>query len=320
MYRARRRAVGVSAIAVLFCVSGCTTQTGSEATGTDLCSGSVTSPTVDPAARPIAFTSDRSGSYDLWLMGSDGSNAVQLTTSSHAEAMPSWSPDGARLAFVSAVDLETSTADICVINSDGTGLRNLTDTADVYEITPSWSPDGAHIVYGTLDGDDTQIHMMDHDGSGDRLIVDNGNWPSWSPDGKRIVFSSRDDLWTVSRDGGGQTLLADGESGLTEPSWSPDGGSIAYVAASGDPDAADPVDWNEDVFVLAADGGPGRQITTRPGNDHWPPAWSPDSKHLAFTGDGKKNVGEIYLIDLETLASTNLTDNKSFDMFPAWRQ
>lgn len=323
MHCAGRHWMAIAAVALLASVSGCT-GTGVDSVGTDLCDGSTASPSVvDPAARPIAFTSDRSGSFDLWLMGSDGSDPVPLTSSPHADAMPAWSPDGERLAFVSAVD-QASRGDICVINADGTGLHNLTRTADVFESAPAWSPDGAQIAYGTLRDGNDQIHLMDSDASGTRVIASDANWPSWSPDGERIVFSSnraRTDqkLWVMNRDGSGQVVLAEGEGSLSEPSWSPDGQSIAFISASGSPDSADPVKWNEDILVMAADGGPGRRVTTLPGNDHWPPAWSPDSSKLAFTADGTENVGEILVVDLTTLATTNLTDSDAQDAFPAWR-
>jgi Tol biopolymer transport system component len=324
MHHAARFGLGGSLVATLVCMSGCAVENGADSTGTDVCSGSPVSMNVEPATRPIAFTSDRSGNYDLWLMEADGSDAVQLTASPEAEVMPSWSPDGARLAFASAVDLETTRADVCVINADGTGLRNLTGTADIYEIAPAWSPDGTQIAFGTLDDEATAIFVMEADGGGTRMLAADGNWPSWSPDGEHIVFSAsrgglREGLWTVNLDGSGESLLAEGDSGLTEPAWSPDGRSIAYVAASGNPDAADPVEWNEDIFVMTADGGPGRQITTRPGNDHWPPAWSPDGSQLAFTADGTEVAGEIVVTDLTTLAETNLTNDDAVDMFPAWR-
>ncbi|SFN89526.1 TolB family protein [Mycetocola miduiensis] len=189
MHHAGRHGVGIAFVAIIFTVSGCTAQTGADSSGEGLCVESRASRTVDPATRPIAFTSDRSGNYDLWLMGTDGSDEVQLTTSSHAEAMPSWSPDGTHLAFTSAVDLQEGRADICVINADGTGIRNLTGTADVFEIAPSWSPDGTHIAYVTLHDDGTNIHVMESDGGGSRLLASNGNWPSWSPDGERLVLA-----------------------------------------------------------------------------------------------------------------------------------
>lgn len=291
---------------------------------TGLCGGSTTSATVDdPSTRPLAFASDRSGSFDLWLMRQDGSDAVQLTNAPGAEGMASWSPDGTRLVFMSAADLE-SNGDICVINADGTDWRHLTDTRNVFETTPSWSPDGTQIVYGIWSGDRHEIHVMDSDGGGSRRVASNGNWPSWSPDGQHIVFSastgrSAQDLWTINRDGSGLSLLADGVSELTEPAWSPDGEAIAFVSSSNDPDAADSVEWNEDIYVMDAAGGPSERITSLPGNDHWPPAWSPDGRQLAFTADGKENVGEIVVVDLMTLAVTNLTDSEAHDAFPAWR-
>ncbi len=320
-----RHGLAITGLALVVCVSGCTVNTGADSAGTGLCDGSVRSATVDDATmRPLAFSSDRSGSFDLWLMRPDGSDAVQLTNAPGAEGMASWSPDGTRLVFMSAADLE-SPGDICVVNADGTGLRHLTDTADVFETTPSWSPDGTEIVYGTWSGDVHEIHVMDSDGGGSRRVASTGNWPSWSPDGERIVFSaghggSGQGLWTINRDGSGLSLLADGVRELAEPAWSPDGEAIAFVSASGDPSAADPVKWNEDIFVMDAAGGPGQQITTLPGNDHWPPAWSPNGRQLAFTADGKENVGEILVVDLTSLAVTNLTNSEADDAFPAWRR
>ena len=180
----------VAAVAFLVCVTGCSGQNAVDSADTDLCDGTGASPAVtDPATRPIAFASDRSGSFDLWLMGSDGSDEIRLTNAPHAEALPSWSPDGTRLAFMSAAELEDR-GDICVINADGTGLQNLTDTPDVFETTPTWSPDGAQIAYGTWSGDDHQIYVMDSDGGGNHLVASDGDWPSWSPDSERIVFST----------------------------------------------------------------------------------------------------------------------------------
>lgn len=279
---------------------------------------------IDATHHPIAFTSDRSGSLDLWLMESDGSNPIRLTSSDDAEAMPSWSPDGTKLAFTSAVNQE-SVSDLCVINSDGTGLRNLTRTPDVAEIAPSWSPDGEQIAYGLWIDDADRIHTMDSDGGRDRMIAGNGQWPAWSPDGERILFS-RDrgptgpELWTVNRDGSGQAALTDSEHEPTEPSWSPDGSTIAFVAASGDADASDPVKWNEDIFIMPTDGGKTLRLTSSAGNDHWPPAWSPDGSQLVYTADGTENVGKLVRIDLDTLKLSALTDGTSHDMLPAWRR
>lgn len=314
----------VGMITLVFCVNGCTAAGGGESSGADLCDESTNTPTVtDAASRPLAFTSDRSGSLDLWLMGTDGSNPIQLTTGPGLEAMASWSPDGTRILFVSAVS-QDSQSDICVVNADGTGMQNLTDTPDAAEAAPNWSPNGTSIVYGRWSGDVSQIHRMDVDGGRNQLISANGEWPSWSPNGKQIVFVAKrgtpgPELWVMNADGGDQAILTESDGEPTEPSWSPDGDAIAFVAPSGDSHASDPVQWNEDIFVMPAEGGPARQIVTSKGNDHWPPAWSPDGTQLAYTADGTENRGTIMVVDRETLEVTKLTDGESHDMYPAWR-
>jgi Tol biopolymer transport system component len=327
MHSARRHGAIIAAVVVPLVASGCA-QSGPASKASDLCDDPTTSATVDnPASRPIAFTSDRAGNYDIWLMGADGSDAVQLTTTPDDEAMPSWSPDGAQLTFMSG-DFER-TGDICTINTDGTGLQNITDTVNVVESAPSWSPSRDEIAYTKWQEDDgqvtAQVHVMGSDGEESRMVATDGDWPSWSPDGEQMVLSARNGtsaqaLWTVNRDGSSQTLLAGGTEDLTEPAWSADGKAVAFVSASGDPEAADPAEWNEDIFVMSTEGGPARQITTHSGNDHWPAAWSPETNQLAFTADGKDNVGEIFVVDLSTLETSNLTDHSAHDMFPAWRR
>lgn len=308
------------ALAVGTGVGGC-----AGASGTGLCGDAVEAPTVDdPGARPIAFTSNRSGSFDLWLMGADGSGPAQLTDSDGAEGMAAWSPDGTRLAFVAAPELEES-GDICVVEADGTGMRNLTDTAGVGEIAPAWSPDGDRIAFSTLRGDDTEVHVMDSDGGNSRRLASDGAWPSWAPDGSRLAFSAShghgvERLWTIGSDGSGEAVLAERATAASQPAFSPDGQWIAFSSSTGDSDSDDPVEWDEDVFVMPADGGSARSVTSLPGNEHWPSSWSPDGAHLAVTSDGEENVGEIVLVDLATLETTNLTGNDAHDAFPALRR
>lgn len=92
---------------------------------------------------------------------------------------------------------------ICVMNSDGSNLKQLTkENANTHD--PDWSPDGSKIIYASARDGDWEIYTMNPDGSGKRQITYNSvedNFPSFSPDGKYIVFSStrsgNEEIWTM---------------------------------------------------------------------------------------------------------------------------
>ena len=88
-----------------------------------------------PDGRHIAFESNRDGNWEIYVMGSDGSNPRRLTNHAAADAYPSWSPDGQHIAFESNRD---GNGEIYVMGSDGSNPRRLTNhaAADAY---PSWS-------------------------------------------------------------------------------------------------------------------------------------------------------------------------------------
>ena len=95
---------------------------------------------LDSTDHPVVYMSDdeAEGPFDLWLMKEDGSDALRLTSEPGTEESPDWSPDGRRIAFVGTGTNDTY--DLYIINADGTGLRQLTDTADKAEVTRPGPP------------------------------------------------------------------------------------------------------------------------------------------------------------------------------------
>jgi len=244
----------------------------------------------------------------------DGSGEKRLIDSPGFDGLSAWSPDGERIVFTTERD---GNWELYVMDADGSNQRRLTNTP-VDEASPAVSPDGEKIafVFGAY-GDDPSIWVMNADGSG-RVRLASGDWPSWSPDSRRIVYTSG--AWNdprisfVNADGSEQRTLD--VRGASQPAFSPNGEKIAYVADVGpDKDTWD----NEEVFVMNPDGSGRARLTDMPGNDHWPPTWSPDGTRIAFTSDSAGQDGKIQAINTDGSGLTTLTDGRDYDAFPAWR-
>ena len=176
------------------------------------------SPVWSPDGKKILYTSSRALSgfdaaitaRNIWVMNSDGSGSQPLTTLTAASSSsPAWSPDGTKIAYVSARALDGSNAvgaaNIWLMNADGSGSTPLTKITTIVNLTtagPVWSPDGRKIAYVSsraLDGSDNaysmlNIWVMNNDGSNARpltnLIAASSYQPAWSLDGSTILFCS----------------------------------------------------------------------------------------------------------------------------------
>ena len=82
----------------------------------------------------IAFSSNISGSYDIWVMDADGSNQTNITNTSAADRLPAWSPDGTKIVYKSDV----YSGSIFVMDADGsnkTAVRMINNSKDYH---PQW--------------------------------------------------------------------------------------------------------------------------------------------------------------------------------------
>jgi TolB protein len=160
-------------------------------------------PSWSPDGRLIVFCSTRGDGEndDIYVIGVDGSGLRRLTDNGlNWDTIPSFSPDGRRILFrrllrERASEGTLANSEIMVINSDGTGVVNLTRHV-WFDGWPSWSPDGRRIAFSSNRSDAYQIYVMNADGSGLTRVVDSSYTdvrPQWLPDGRGLIFNREHD-------------------------------------------------------------------------------------------------------------------------------
>ncbi len=236
-------------------------------------------PAISPDGSRIAFASNRTGNWDIWVMPSAGGKAVQITSDPAHELHPSWSPDGSQLVFCRlgeasgrwelwVLDVQMSQVaqfigeglfpEWCPVS--GTGL----DGADRILFQRSRERGDRGFAVWAIDYADGQSGSPTQIASSDRAAYVN---PTWSPDARHVVFASiehqetrpevsdgpqRADLWMVSVDGTGLVNLTSGGARDLMPVWASDNRIYFASAREGGENL-----WATDArpALLAAAGG-----------------------------------------------------------------
>jgi hypothetical protein len=187
---------------------------------------------VSPDGSAVAFDSDRDGIRAVYVANSDGTRIRRVSGAGFA-TVPTWSPDGRRLAFIKA-GADPRVWNVWVADLQTLLLHQVSDHRVGQAWGASWFPDGHRLAYSVED----RLVVTDLV-SGRRTIVRSPRaghlvrTPAVSPDGRRVVFQVHGDgAWMLNVANGRVSRVLTDRS-AEEFHWSPDGRRIAYHARAG---------------------------------------------------------------------------------------
>jgi hypothetical protein len=183
---------------------------------------------LSPDGGSVAFDSDRDGVRGVYVAQTDGTRVRRVSGEGYA-AVPTWSPDGRRLAFLRAERDRPSVWNLWLLDLASREMTRLTNHAYGQVWSASWFPNGQRLAYSHED----QLILLDL-GTGRRMSYASPlkgrlvRTPAVSPDGNWIVFQVfRDGGWLLNLDNGSMRRVLD-DASAEEFTWSPDGSRVAF--------------------------------------------------------------------------------------------
>jgi dipeptidyl aminopeptidase/acylaminoacyl peptidase len=278
---------------------------------------------VSPKGDLVAFTitdvdvAANKGTTQIYLVPLSGGEVRQLTNDEHSSASPRWSPDGEKLAFISARDGDDQ---IWTIDVSSGALKKIT-TLSTGAGDPVWSPDGKWLafvsdIYPECRDDAcnqrraqevAQNKVKAH--VADRLLY--RHWKSWKSGMRTHVF-------VVAAAGGEARDLTPGDydappfslGGPTDYAFSPDSSELAFVSNH---DKVEAISTNADVWLVPVKGGTAKNITAANHGYDGSPQYSPDGRYLAYrsqvTPGYESDRFRLMLWDRKTARGQSITES-----------
>jgi dipeptidyl aminopeptidase/acylaminoacyl peptidase len=237
---------------------------------------------------------------NLWIINTDGTNNRPLRSEAKNFSSPRWSPDGTRLAYVSAAEGSPQLYVRWMDSGQTALLTNLVETPEAI----AWSPDGKSIAFTQL------VPAKEPPLAAPPEKPEGAQWAPpvkvidsvvYRADGEGYLEAGYQHLFIVSAEGGTPRQLTDGDFNDGGPlSFTPDSRRIAFSANRG-------ADWERDpqeseVFTVDIETQKLTQLTSRDGPDN-APVVSPDGRKIAYLGFDDRlqgyQVTHLYVMDIE---------------------
>lgn len=226
---------------------------------------------------------------NLWIVNTDGSRHRPLVSGPDSYSSPRWSPDGDRLAYVTAADGRGAEIYVRYMDSGQTAmLTNLPESP----ASISWSPDGSQIAFS-----------MFVPGEGSKLATppakpEGAEWAEpvkvierlyYRADGRGYLEIGNTHVFVVPADGGSPRQLTEGDYNHGgQLSWSPDGERIVFSANRLDDYEHRPT--ASEIWAVDVADGTLTQLTDRDGPD-FAPEYSPNGEFILYRGYDDEKMG-----------------------------
>lgn len=200
-------------------------------------------PALSTDGNRLAYASDRSGGWEIYVRPTAGGADRPLTSDGSQNVQPAWSPDGRRIAYHSMVR-----GGIWIIPADGGAARQISD----FGARPTWSPDGRRVAFQSDAAADigpaarpanlpSTIWVVEADGGQPRPLTQRGvptgghGAPTWSPDGRHVAFVSAgfalSQIWAVDAAGGEPFPIVTDVAAAFDPAYLPDARALVFTAS-----------------------------------------------------------------------------------------
>ncbi|MHB1205654.1 MAG: alpha/beta hydrolase family protein [Rhodospirillaceae bacterium] len=263
-------------------------------------------PVFSPDGKWIAFEADYKGVNvrDVYIVPAEGGEPIRLTDSPLNDDNPMWSPDGKTLYIVTDMFFDNSIAAIDIATrkitkiGPGGGAASLSPDGKMFVFTRNAKPDDD-------DQSNSDIYVMPVSGGQPKLLTPDtfnalDSAARWAPDSKHIAFISDrngfNNLGVIDVDTGRAMMLLTENIEHSEPRWSPDGKWISFTKN---------LNYQYQIFRIAAAGGKAQQLTTRGGvnggssatgqtrGDHM---WSAKGDEIFFYHSDPTMTGDVWVM------------------------
>ena len=242
---------------------------------------------------------------NIYTASYDGSNMTNIPLGIYQIGYCNLSPDAEKLYFVNSPGRS-----LFVVNTNGTGLVQISDIQYSEYGTAKFSPNGKLIAYFESSSANhlaVKLIISNSTGTYKKVIKDSinarsGVWLDWAPDGNRIIYQDYSidqqemKMCVIDTSKNNYTVLAEG----LFPSWSPRGYKICFVNYLG---------YNRELYLMNEDGTNIINITNSTTRDEINIKWSKDGTNILYNSYEPGQPSNIWMYNLNTNTSMHLVDS-----------